>query len=143
MSAPQSLLQAAVNRLSARLASGLADTAASVSLLAQDAPDRLRQELQLFWQEVEQEAARLEREGPGPDPAASPFTAPSAGPGSSGATSSGTSSGSSGSAADPQEMIDALRAQVAGLAQRLDMPPSASGAAGAGQAVTPAPGRGA
>lgn len=141
MSAPQSLLQAAVNRLSARLASGLADTAASVSLLAQDAPDRLRQELQLFWQEVEQEAARLEREGPGSQTSRGASTgwatgAEAAGPGA-------PSGVPSGSAADPQEMIDALRAQVASLAQRLDTPPSASGAAGSPQPATPAPGRGA
>ena len=63
MSAPQSLLQAAANRLASRLGSGLADTAATLTLLAQDAPARLQQELSLFWEEVEQEAARLDREG--------------------------------------------------------------------------------
>ena len=62
MSAPQTLLQAAVTRLAARLGSGLADTAATLSLLAQDAPVRLQQEFNLFWEEVEQEAARLDRE---------------------------------------------------------------------------------
>lgn len=52
-----------MNRLAARLGSGLADTAANLSLLAQDAPARLQQEFSLFWEEVEQEAARLERDG--------------------------------------------------------------------------------
>ena len=57
MSAPQSLVQAALQRLGARLGSGLVDAAANLALLAQDAPERLRQELQLFWDEVEAEAA--------------------------------------------------------------------------------------
>jgi hypothetical protein len=120
MSAPQSLLQAAANRLAARFGSGLADTAASLTLLAQDAPARLQQELNLFWQEVEQEAARLDREG-----MASPQGPADAGSGGgvgrgvwSGFSSGGPSTGPAGS--DPQEAIDALRAQVARLAVRLD-----------------------
>ena len=120
MSAPQSLLQAAANRLAARLGSGLADTAASLTLLAQDAPARLQQELSLFWQEVEQEAARLDREG-----MASPQGPADAGSGGgvgrgvwSGFSSGGPSTGPAGS--DPQEAIDALRAQVARLAVRLE-----------------------
>lgn len=133
MSAPQSLLQAAVNRLAARLGSGLADTAANLSLLAQDAPARLQQEFSLFWEEVEQEAARLERdgsEGPlgGPPPAAG----------------RGVWSGFSGAAApasaDPQEAIDALRAQVARLARRLEGPASV---APSGSGVASVPGSGA
>ena len=59
MSAPQTLLQAAVNRLAARLGSGLADTAAGLAVIAQEAPARLQQELSLFWDEVAQEAERL------------------------------------------------------------------------------------
>ena len=43
MSEPQTLVQAALNRLSARLGSGLADAAAGLAVLAQDAPERLRQ----------------------------------------------------------------------------------------------------
>jgi hypothetical protein len=101
MSAPQTLVQAALNRLTARLGSGLADAAASLAVLAQDAPDKLRQEWQLFLEEVEQEAERLEQPeaevasaptGPWPEPAA----------------------------ADPQEQIDDLRAQVARVARRLE-----------------------
>jgi hypothetical protein len=112
MSAPQSLLQAAVNRLAARLGSGLADSAATLSLLAQDAPARLQQELQLFWAEVEQEAARLDRQ-------ASPAPAAAAG------ASTGASPGASpGANSDPQVAIDRLRAQVARLARRLEAPSS-------------------
>jgi len=105
MSAPQNLLQAAVNRLAARMGSAMADTAAGLAVLAQDAPGRLQQELTLFWQEVEQEAEGLERG----DAAAAP----------------GEADGTAGDApppADPQEQIDGLRAQVAALARRLESP---------------------
>jgi len=102
MSAPQSLVQAALQRLGVRLGSGLVDAAANLALLAQDAPERLRQELQLFWEEVEAEAARIEREDQGlttdPDAPDAPAAAP----------------------LDPQDQIDALRARVAALARRLD-----------------------
>lgn len=103
MSAPQSLIQAALQRLAARLGSGLLDAAASLSVLAQDAPERLRDEFQLFWEEVEAEAERIER-----GEAASPHTAAAGGP-AHGAPAS-----------DPQRQIDDLRARIAALAQRLD-----------------------
>ncbi|MEX0588918.1 MAG: hypothetical protein WD136_06645 [Cyanobium sp.] len=106
MSAPQSLVQAALQRLGARLGSGLVDAAANLALLAQDAPERLRQELQLFWDEVEAEAERIE----GGD-AAEPEAAHSAG-----------SAGSDGPL-DPQDQIDALRARVAAMGRRLDQSP--------------------
>ena len=98
MSAPQLLLQAAVHRLGARLGSGLVDGAANLALLAQDAPERIRQELQLFWDEVEAEASRIERgeSGAGDQPPA-PEGVP-----------------------DPQDQIDDLRARVAAMASRLD-----------------------
>lgn len=104
MSAPQSLLQAALQRLGARLGSGLVDGAASLALLAQDAPERLRQELQLFWDEVEAEAERIEREGQG-------LTRDPHAPDSP-----------DGVSEDPQDQIDALRAKVAAMARRLDQP---------------------
>jgi hypothetical protein len=137
MSAPRSLLQAAVNRIAARLGSGLADTAATLSLLAQDAPTRLQQELGLFWEEVEQEAARLER-GAGPAPEPSDGSNPDAGRGVwSGFSGRGPQAGAT---ADPQAMIDALRAQVARLAERLEagagapMPPRNAPPQGSGPA---------
>lgn len=104
MAAPQSLLQAAAIRLTARLSSSLADSAASLAVLAQDAPARLQQELSLFWEEVEREAERLERQQA------------AAGEGSTGAGSS-----------DPQDQIDALRAQVAELCRRLEARPQGRG----------------
>lgn len=109
MSAPQSLIQAVLQRLAARLGGGLLDAAASLSVLAQDAPGRLLQEMQLFWREVEAEAERIERGeegsdgGPGwPSEAGAPSAAPAT--------------------ADPQTRIDNLRARIAALAQRLDRP---------------------
>jgi uncharacterized protein YceH (UPF0502 family) len=100
MSAPQTLVQAALNRLSARFGSSLADAAASLAVLAQDAPERLKREWELFREEVELEADRLEN---GESvPSEMDFTAaPAAG-------------------ADPQEQIDQIRAQVARLARRLE-----------------------
>lgn len=100
MSAPQTLVQAAINRLSARLGSGLADAAANLAVLAQDAPERLRQEWELFMEEVELEARRLD--DPSPDHDAAQDQAPA------------------GATVDPQEQVDALRASVARLARRLE-----------------------
>jgi hypothetical protein len=102
MSAPQTLVQAAFNRLSARVGSGLADAAAGLAVIAQDAPETLRREWELFREEVEQEAERLERPDSG-DPRADQVPSQPAAP-----------------APDPQDQIDALRAQVARVARRLE-----------------------
>jgi len=123
MSAPQSLLQAAMNRLAARLGSGLVDTAATLSVLAQDAPARLQQEFTLFWEEVEQEAARLDREG---TPTAAAGGDHQSGP-------------ARGAATDSQEAIDALRAQVARLARRLEVPVSGTDGSPASPRQGPGP----
>ena len=120
MTAPQSLLQAAFNRLSARLGHRLLDSAAQLAELAQQAPGQFQQEWSVFWEEVEVEAQRLERGGPfasstkdAPGAAGSPW--PSAGP-----------QDQPPSSADPQELIDALRARVAHLTQRLEQDPGRS-----------------
>ena len=118
MPAPQILLQAALQRLSARLGSTLVDAAAQLSLLAQDTPDKLRQELQVFWQEVELEADRLER---GDDAVVA--TEPAAW---SKADSPFQTQASTQTPQDPQAQIDALRAQVASLVRRLDQQPQVS-----------------
>ena len=60
MSTPDTLLQAALNRLAARASSSAIDAAAQLSLLAQDAPQKIRTDLQLFWEEVQAEADRLD-----------------------------------------------------------------------------------
>ena len=102
MSRPEMLLQAALNRLAARAGDQALEAAAQLSLLAQEAPQRVQQELQLFWDEVQQEAQRLERDqqsGGAPSPAA------------------GDGDG------DPQRQIDGLRRQVAELTRRLEEQP--------------------
>ncbi len=104
MPAPQSLVQAALNRLGARLGSGLADSAASLAVLAQEAPERLLREWGLFWDEVEQEADRLETEAAA-DPSAARGQDSAAAPGRVPA---------------PQQQIDDLRARVAALSRRLE-----------------------
>lgn len=104
MSAPQSLIQAALQRLGARLGSGLMDVAAGLSVLAQDAPERLQQEIWLFWEEVQAEAERIER-----------------GEAAASAQEPGTHGGFPVTEPlDPQSQIDDLRARIAALAQRLD-----------------------
>jgi hypothetical protein len=108
MSTPQSLLQATINRLGARLGSQLADRAADFALLAQDAPQRLQREWTLFWEEVEQEAARLDQ----------------------GEASASRSWDEPPVSTDPQDQIDALRAKVATLAQKLEQPKRGSGSTG-------------
>ena len=105
MSAPQTLFQAAMNRLVARVGSALADRAAELAVLAQDAPARVQQEFSLFWQEVELEAERIER-GEASAPASSSPAHPAA----------------ADAGLDPQTQIDRLRAQVAELSRRLESP---------------------
>jgi hypothetical protein len=108
MPAPQTVIQAAAARLSARLGSGLLDAAAHAALVLQDAPERLRQEFSLFWEEVELEAERIER-GETAGSAAGAGAGPGAAP--------------SRPARDLQGQIDALRAQVAAFSRRLDQTP--------------------
>jgi uncharacterized protein YceH (UPF0502 family) len=107
MSTPQTLLQATINRLSARLGSQLANRVAELAVLAQNAPQRLQQEFSLFWEEVEQEAHRLDHGA----------TTPAA-------------EGSAAPSGDPQDQIDALRAQVATLARKLESPLRGGGPSG-------------
>lgn len=107
MSAPRSLLQAAVNRLRARLGSGLADSLAGLAVIAQEAPERVRREFELFWQEVEQEAERLE-------------TAPDSAGGAAADTDAAADPSWAGTFATPQDQIDALRERVAALSRRLE-----------------------
>ncbi len=106
MPAPQILVQAVLQRLGVRVGSGLADAAAQLSLLAQDAPEKFVQEIQLFWEEVELEVDRLEHGDDG-SVVAVVTTHPAAPEGVQ-------------TTADPQAQIDALRAKVASIVSRLD-----------------------
>jgi len=100
MTPPDALLRAAMNRLIARVGEGVADAAAGVAVAVQDAPERLRQEWDLFQEEVKAEAERLQHEQ-------QPRSA-------SEAERSGTEHESL------QQRIDRLRAQVADLSTRLE-----------------------
>lgn len=105
MPSPDALLKATVSRLAARLGHGLAEAAAEVAVLAQDAPERLKREWDLFQEEVQAEAERLERDGDAPHPSAPDVT---------------SSSSSAPPSASPQEQIDRLRAKVADLNSRVE-----------------------
>ena len=101
MGSPDALIRAAVHRIGARVGHGLADTAAELAVLAKDAPERLRQEWELFQEEVREEAGRLERGDSSPktsdaDAMQGPITQ------------------------SPQQVIDRLRASVADLSQRIE-----------------------
>lgn len=109
MSAPQLLVQAVLNRLTSRLGSSVAEAAASLAVLAREAPEKLQQDWELFWEEVQLEAERLDAEhgdasqtGGGSVPAGaavwSAGVGSSAGSASAGSASVGSDSAGSASA---------------------------------------------
>lgn len=101
MTPPDALLRATINRLVARVGEGVADAAAGVAVAVQDAPERIRQEWDLFQEEVKAEAERLHNETTPP--------------------TSQSSQSDTGSPEDSlQDRIDRLRAQVADLDNRLE-----------------------
>lgn len=107
-SQPELSLQARalVNRLQARLGSGIADLAASLLAAAEAAPLRASHEWQMFWQEVDLEAERLRRQDGGQASETDGVEASAPAPDSGGR--------------EPQQLIDDLRARVASLAHQLD-----------------------
>ena len=107
MGSSEALIRATVNRISARLGHGFADAAAELAVLAQDAPQRLRQEWDLFQDEVRAEVERIERG----DQAAVSTDGPSA------------SASASEPSDNPQAVIDRLRATVADLSQAIEARP--------------------
>ncbi len=74
MTSRDALLRAAMHRVFARMGHGVADAAAGFAVLVQDAPERVREEWDLFQDEVKAEAERLDREsgGKGVDAESSP-----------------------------------------------------------------------
>lgn len=118
MASPDALLKATVSRLAARLGHGLAEAAAEVAVLAQDAPERLKREWDLFQEEVQAEAERLERDGEGGQ-GTSP-SPPAADAATSEVPSAVASRVSSGDGETPQQQIDRLRAKVADLSTRIE-----------------------
>ena len=102
MTSRDALLRAAMHRVLSRMGHGVADAAAGLAVLVQDAPDRVRQEWDLFQEEVKAEAERLGREGDGrvADAVSSPV--------------------SSVEEESLQTKIDQLRARVAELGMRME-----------------------
>ena len=115
MGSTDAFIRAAVSRIGARIGHGLADAAAEIAVLAQDAPDRLRQEWELFQEEVRLEAERLENGEPNPS-TADPTTASN-----TSAVTDPTAVMSQPSTRSPQEMVDQLRASVAELNRILEV----------------------
>ncbi len=103
MPSPDVLLKATLSRLAARLGHGLADAAAEAAVLAQDAPERLRREWDLFQEEVQAEAERLEHGDQPPSSAGHQEVSPKEAP-----------------IDPPQQQIDRLRAKVADLNVRME-----------------------
>ena len=103
MGSSEALIRATVNRISARLGHGFADAAAELAVLAQDAPQRLRQEWGLFQDEVLAEAERIER--------------------CDQAMVSTDGESSAEQSETPQAVIDRLRATVADLSQAVEARP--------------------
>jgi hypothetical protein len=129
MSAPQLLVQAVLNRLTSRVGSGLADAAATLAVLAREAPEKLQSDWDLFWEEVQLEAERLDAGEVGAGSAAAgaasgAASGAAAGPDAVSANGDGTTgdawAGSAAPPQSPQEQIDELRALVAGIARRLE-----------------------
>ena len=103
MTPPDALFRAAMNRLISRVGEGVADAAAGVAVAVQDAPDRIRQEWDLFQEEVKAEAERLQQTS---------------------ASGSASTQASDPESPEPlQQRIDRLRAQVAELSMRLEERP--------------------
>ena len=103
MGSADALIRATLNRIGARVGHGLADTAAELAVLAQDAPSRLRQEWDLFQDEVRAEAERLERSE------------------DEELSCRGEADSADVSDRQPQELIDRLRATVADLSKRIEV----------------------
>lgn len=138
MSAPQLLAQAVLNRLTSRLGSSMAEAAASLAVLAREAPEKLQQDWELFWEEVQLEAERLDAESGdaaqtsgGRVPAGAAVWSAGVGASAGSAASPtgaddpawGTAVPASSPPASPQEQIDQLRALVSGIARRLEERP--------------------
>ncbi len=62
MGSSENLLKAVINRLSLRLGARMVNTAAEISDIAKEAPDRLKAEWEVLKEEIITEANRLELE---------------------------------------------------------------------------------
>ena len=120
MGSTDAFIRAAVSRIGARLGHGLADAAAEIAVLAQDAPDRLRQEWELFQEEVRAEAERLENGESSPSTADPTAVGDATAVRDATAVTDTTGVVTQPTARTPQEMVDHLRASVAELNRMLE-----------------------
>ena len=120
MGSTDAFIRAAVSRIGARLGHGLADAAAEIAVLAQDAPDRLRQEWELFQEEVRAEAERLENGESSPSTADPTAVRDATAMRDATAVTDTTGVVTQPTARTSQEMVDHLRASVAELNRMLE-----------------------
>ncbi len=62
MSSTENLLKATLNRLTVRIGKKFVSTAAEFAVIAQDAPDKIKEEWELLKEEILKEAERLNTE---------------------------------------------------------------------------------
>ncbi len=98
MSSPESLLQATLNRLTARLSKQVINTANKVAIFLEEAPNTIKQEWEVFQQEVIAEADLIENR-----------------PNEQNTTNTKTSVHEI-----PQEKIDRLRSKVRNLSGKIE-----------------------
>ncbi len=67
MSSSENLLKATLNRLTVRIGKRIFNTAAEIAVIAEEGPDRLKEEWQLLKDEIITEANRLDTEVNGED----------------------------------------------------------------------------
>ena len=102
MSSTEKLLQATLNRLGARISKKLFQSAMELSVIAQEAPEKLRKEWEIFQEEVMAEASQLDNQSD-----------------EEGASNS-QHQDQSDEIDQPQQKIDQIRAKVAELSRKLE-----------------------
>ena len=102
MSSSEVLIQAIFKCLAIRAETGIQDLRGTFAAFIKDGPEKFRQELQLFYEEVIEEADRLEKKS------------------SQGTSEKDYDSTIINEVDEPQQIIDALRAKVADLSRKLE-----------------------
>ena len=103
MSSTEKLLQATLNRLGARISKKLFQSAMELSVIAQEAPEKLRKEWEIFQEEVMAEASQLDNQSDEEEE-----------------SNSQQNQDQSYEIEQPQKKIDQIRAKVAELSRKLE-----------------------
>ena len=104
MSSTEKLLQATLNRLGARISKKLFQSAMELSVIAQEAPEKLRKEWEIFQEEVIAEASQLDNQSDYEGESNSQYQ----------------DQDQSYEIKQPQQKIDQIRAKVAELSRKLE-----------------------